>query len=192
MRSYGVMGCVLVRLLFAKRRVADMMSYASAQCVERVFDPGFPQLVLWSNSLRLGFCKSSDFSSLGGGIADFTDYFANIPVPSVQISTTSAHLGRFSFRRIDFECFSAFKSITSNAVDANGISVKFFKLLLPIICCHVFHVFNHAITSFCFSFYVESSYYPVGSFFLLSKAFESILHDQVLEHVNDCNLLSDF
>jgi hypothetical protein len=32
-------------------------------------------------------------------------------------------------------------------VGADGISVKFFKLLLPLICCHVLHVFNHAITS---------------------------------------------
>jgi hypothetical protein len=56
-----------------------------------------------------------------------------------------------SFRHIDLaECFSAFKSITSNAVGAESISVKFFKLLLPLICCHVLHVFNHAITSSVF------------------------------------------
>jgi hypothetical protein len=38
--------------------------------------------VLWSNFRRLGFCNSSDFSSL----EDFADYFANVPVPSVQIA----------------------------------------------------------------------------------------------------------
>jgi hypothetical protein len=71
------------------------------------------------------------------------------PVPFVQIPDASGHLGGFSFRHIGLvECFSAFKSITSNAVGVDGISVIFFKLLmLRLICCHVLHVFNHAITS---------------------------------------------
>jgi hypothetical protein len=35
-------------------------------------------------------------------------------------------------------------------VGVDGISVKFLKLLLPLIGCHVMHVFNHAITSSIF------------------------------------------
>jgi hypothetical protein len=62
------------------------------------------------------------------------------------------------FRRM----FSAFKSITSNTAGVDGIFVKFFKLLLPLICCHVLHVFNHAMTFFCFSSFVECGYYPPG------------------------------
>jgi hypothetical protein len=78
-----------------------------------------PQRVLWSNFRRLGFCDSSGFSSLGVGVGDFADYFANAPVPSVQIPTALEHIGEFSFRHIDLtECFSAFKSITSNTVGA--------------------------------------------------------------------------
>jgi hypothetical protein len=132
-----------------QRQVAEIMRSASARFVERDFDPGLSQRVLLSNFRRLGFCNSSDFSSLGVGVEDFADYFANVPVPAVQIPTA----GGFSFCYIDLaECFSAFKSITSNAdaVGANGVSVKFFKLLLPFICCHVLHVFNHAITSSVF------------------------------------------
>jgi hypothetical protein len=114
------------------------MRSASAQFVERDFR-------------RLGFYNSSDFSSLGVGVEDFADYFANVPVPSVQIPTALEHIGGVSFCHIDpAGCFSAFKSITSNAVGADGISVKFFKLLLPLICCHVLHVFNHAIISSVF------------------------------------------
>jgi hypothetical protein len=49
----------------------------------------------------------------------------NLHVSSVQIPTASGHLGRFLFRRIGLvECFSVFKSITSNAVGADGISLK--------------------------------------------------------------------
>jgi hypothetical protein len=108
------------------------------------------------------------------------------------------------------EYFSAFTSITSNAVGADGISVKFLNYLLPLICCHVLHVFNHAITSSVFpSMWKEaiirpvakvgigtpsglSDFCPISIVSVLSKAFERILHDQVLEHVNCRNLYSDF
>jgi hypothetical protein len=88
--------------------VADMMRSASARFVERDFDPGLPQRVLWSNFRLLGFCNSSDFSSLLVGVDDFADYFANVPVSSVQIPAVSGLLGGFSFRHIGLvECFSA-------------------------------------------------------------------------------------
>jgi hypothetical protein len=52
------------------------------------------------------------------------------------------------FRNIDLnECLSAFGSITSDAEGVDGISVRFLKLFLLFICCHVMLVFNHAITS---------------------------------------------
>jgi hypothetical protein len=125
----------------AKRQVAGMMRSASARFVETNFDPGLPQRVLWFNFRRLGFCNLSDFSSLGVGVEDFVDYFVNVLVSSVQIPTALEHIGGFLFRHIDLaECFSTFESIISNAVGAASISVKFFKLLLPLFCCHVLHV----------------------------------------------------
>jgi hypothetical protein len=87
-----------------------MMRSVSARFAKRDFDPGLPQLVLWSNFRRLGFCNSSDFSLLGVGVEDFADNLANDP--SVQIPDASGYLGGFSFRHIGLiECFSAFKSI---------------------------------------------------------------------------------
>jgi hypothetical protein len=74
----------------AKRQVADMMRSASARVVERDFDPGLPQRVFWFKFRRLGFCNSSDFSSLGVSVEDFGHYFANVPVPSVQIDCFGA------------------------------------------------------------------------------------------------------
>jgi hypothetical protein len=92
----------------AKRQVASMMRYTSARFVERDFDPGLPQRVLWSNFHRLGFCNSSDFSSSGVGVEDFTDYFANVPVPFVHIPTALENLGGFSYRHhIDLVCTSS-------------------------------------------------------------------------------------
>jgi hypothetical protein len=103
------------------------------------------------------------------------------------------------FQHIDVvECFTAFKSITFNAVGVDGVSVRFFKLLLPLICCHVLHVFNHGITSSVFPSMWKvaniwpvakvgthlSNFHPISIVSVLSKAFERILHSQVLEHVN--------
>jgi hypothetical protein len=60
---------------------------------------------VWSNFRRLGFCESSDFSSLGVGVDVFADYFS----ASVQRPTASEHVNGFYFRHIDLvECFSAF------------------------------------------------------------------------------------
>jgi hypothetical protein len=89
----------------------------------------------------------------------------------------------------------------------DGISVKFFKLLLLLNCCHVLHVFNYAITSSVFPSMWKvanirpvakvgtpsgpSEFRPISIVSFLSKAFEHILHDQVLEHVNGRNLLLD-
>jgi hypothetical protein len=135
--------------------------------------------VLWYNFRRLGFCNSSDFSSLGVGVEEFADYFANVPVPSVQIPTALEHISGFSFRHIGLvERFLAFKSIIANAVGADGFSVNFFKLLFPLICCYVLHVFNHAITSYIIW---PVDFRPITIVSVLSKAFERILHDQVLK-----------
>jgi hypothetical protein len=129
--------------------------------------------------------------------------------PGWEIPAASGLVGGFSFRHIGLvKCFSAFKSITSNVVEADGISVKFLKLLLPLICCYVLHVFNLAITSSVFSSMWKvaiirtvakvgtpsglSDFHPISIVSVLSNAFERILHDQVLEHVNGRNLLSDF
>jgi hypothetical protein len=70
----------------AKRQVANMMRSSSARLVERDFDPGLQQRVLWFNFLRLGFCFSSYSSSLGVSVEDFVDLlsrmiFVQIPAP---------------------------------------------------------------------------------------------------------------
>jgi hypothetical protein len=67
----------------AKRQMADMMNSASARFVERYFDPGLPQRVLWSNFRRLGFCNSSDFSSLGVSVEDLDFRFVILISPNV-------------------------------------------------------------------------------------------------------------
>jgi hypothetical protein len=47
-----------------KRRVAALIKTAAARLAERSLDPALPPKVLWSNFGSMGFCDSSDFSSL--------------------------------------------------------------------------------------------------------------------------------
>jgi hypothetical protein len=72
----------------------------------------------------------------------------------------------------------------------------------------VLHVFNHAITSSVFPSMWKmaiirsvakvgtpsglSDFRPIRNVSVKSKAFERILHDQVLKYVNGRNLLTDF
>jgi hypothetical protein len=86
------MRTVTVAFRSAKRQVADKMMSASARIVDREFDPGLPQQVF--------FYYSSDFSSLGVGVDDFADFFANVQVPSVQIPAAPEHQGGFTFKRL--------------------------------------------------------------------------------------------
>jgi hypothetical protein len=74
----------------SQRQIADMMNSAFPDLLT------LPQRVLWFSFRRLGFCNSSNFSSLGVGVEDFVGYFAHVPVPSVQMPTASELFGGFS------------------------------------------------------------------------------------------------
>jgi hypothetical protein len=87
----------------------------------------------------MGFCESSDFSSLGVSAYDFSDYFSNVLAPPVSFTSEPDRLdhGGFSFRHVNADaCLLVFMSITS----------RFLRVLLPFI----FHVFNLAIISSVF------------------------------------------
>jgi hypothetical protein len=94
-----------------------------------------------------------------------------------------------------------------NAIGGDGISVKFFKLsstcLLSCVACfqscnHLFFfpsIWKVAIIRLVAKVGTPSGpsdFCPISIVSVLSKAFERILHDQVLKHVNFCNLFSDF
>jgi hypothetical protein len=68
----------------AKRRVADIRRSASTRFVERDFNPGLPH-GCFGAFVVLAFVI--DFSSLGVGVKDFVDYFANVPVPLFKYRT---------------------------------------------------------------------------------------------------------
>jgi hypothetical protein len=83
----------------------------------------------------MGFCDSSDFSSLGVSADDFAVFFFVICRP-LCVWIIRDYLLDMSM--VMSRCLAAFMRITSNAIGSDGISLKFIG--------HVVHVFNHAIT----------------------------------------------
>jgi hypothetical protein len=68
--NYGAPGFHAV-----KRRVATLIRTTAAHLAEQRFEPALPPKVLWSNFRSMGFCDSSNFSSLGVSADDFADFF---------------------------------------------------------------------------------------------------------------------
>jgi hypothetical protein len=63
----------------------------------------------------MGFCDSSDFSSLGISANDFADFFCDLSVPQVIVPLDPVRLddAGFSFRHVDGdECLAAFMAFT--------------------------------------------------------------------------------
>jgi hypothetical protein len=83
------------------RRVAALIKTAAACLPEIRFDQALPPKVLWSNFRSIGFCNSSDFSSLGISADDFADFSApQVIVPPDLVRLDDAG---FSFRHFDCE-----------------------------------------------------------------------------------------
>jgi hypothetical protein len=108
------------------------------------------------------------------------------------------------------ECLAAFMGITSTAIGSNRISLKFLKLILPLIIDPVLYVFNHSITCSVFptmwksiidravlaakvaSPSCPSNFSPITIMSILSKGFERLINGQVLAHVDRSGLLFEF
>jgi Reverse transcriptase (RNA-dependent DNA polymerase) len=135
---------------------------------------------------------------------DYADYVSNLQTPTVMVPLTPESEGDFSFRHTDM---SELISAINNAMGTDGISIKFLKLILPYIYFHILLVMNHAITSSLFPSFLKlaivrpltkvaspkelSDFRPISILCVFAKAFERLLNDQILGHVEDNGLLSD-
>lgn len=115
----------------------------------------------------------------------------------------------FSFSNVDVDkVIWSINKIKSNAVGNDEISIKLLKILLPVISLTITHIFNYILTSseypLLWKFSVVrpiakktcasllADFRPVSILPVLSKAFENILFDQIWDHVDSNNLISQF
>lgn len=114
----------------------------------------------------------------------------------------------FSFHNIDFNDVSrAFLHIKSNATGLDLIPLKFLKLLLPVILPYLVHIFNTILTTSEFPMIWKrakvipvpkktnpgiNDLRPISILPGLSKVFEFLVHEQILQYLDDAELLFPF
>lgn len=167
---------------------------------------------LWRKIDNLGVLKSKGESYFAGFSANnFSDYFSK--VQSIPSSTrTDGNLIEddcsFSFRNVFLDEFlRAIFRVTSNAVGADGIHLKFLKLLLQTsFVNHFLILVNSVLTRSCFPAswkmslvlpvqkknnpFDISDFRPISLLPVLSKVTEVVMHTQIMEHLTARSLLS--
>lgn len=115
---------------------------------------------------------------------------------------------RLEFKPIlNYEVVDAVYEVKSNAAGVDGISMKFLKIILPLVIDHVTWMFNNIMSTAVFpSAWKKAKVLPlrkkkrlncienlrpISLLCVLSKVFEKLLKRQVVAHIERFNLLSD-
>lgn len=144
--------------------------------------------------------------------ATIDEHFYDFTNPSINNGQSNVNLitdrqlvvehDSFEFSCVtEFDVYSCFRSIKSNAVGYDDVHPKFIRLLLPQIIPYITHFFNTIIAS---SFFptkwkhakivpiLKSSgdYRPIAILCYLSKVLEKLLYKQINDYIRNKNLLS--
>ena len=106
------------------------------------------------------------------------------------------------------EVYNSIPPIQSNAVGHDCIHLKFVKLILPFVLSTITHIFNHVLTINIFpamwkiaqivpvakksASTAPNDLRPISILPSLSKAFEKLVHLQMLKHITNNKLLSRY
>ena len=177
-------------------------------------NPDIGQKKLWQNVRKLGLMDSNH--SVGSGnlsSSDLNNHFTNIqtPVPTSDSENSDDWQRDYSFSFDPISIHDIDKSvnrITSNAVGNDGVPIKFIKLLLPILCPVLSHIFNHIIMTSTFPSCWKvghvipiakvsvpntvNDFRPISLLPSISKVFEHILHNQISTYLDSHCLLDPF
>jgi hypothetical protein len=110
--------------------------------------------VLWKNLESIGVKDLLDANIISP--AKLGSYYESLcsvtPPVTTHVMNKGTDESRFSFINVNaMEVHRAIYCITSNAVGLNEISLKFLKMILPIILPCVLHMFNNVLTGSSFS-----------------------------------------
>jgi hypothetical protein len=113
-----------------------------------------PSKVLWKNLESIGVKDSVDANIIYSP-AELSSYYealcSVVPPVTAHVMDAGTDESMFSFTNVNaMEVHRAIYRIKSNAVGLDGISLKFLKLILPIILPCVLHMFNTVLTSSSF------------------------------------------
>lgn len=194
-----------------RNRVKSVIRKERAKHYNERFDSCTSKSV-WNELRKIGVAKSKNDNTSSMDVEQFNDCYVLPPIenpPTILYhSQFSLNEGGFSFSNVEnYEVFSTFMNINSNAVGPDGLSLRFIKLILPNIIDHVTHVFNSILTSSSYPSLWKKArvlpipkirnpescndYRPINIVSICSKVLERLMNNQMLNHINNEHLLSD-
>jgi len=132
-----------------RKRASSKIKNAKINYFQPKFNSKLNPRILWKNLNKLGLGKRKSCAQDVNG-EELNNFFLQNQVPSLL---SPSHLtfqerdGSFDFRLFEqHEVLNAVKRIKSNATGADGIHLRFLKLILPCILPTITNIFNFSIT----------------------------------------------
>lgn len=194
--------------LSAKREVNAMIKKAKSEFYVQKFSSVLSSKNTWKTIRDIGIGKSVIQEPCPIDADTMNEKFLNIPAVEPDLSyytnfPRSSSGPIFSFNAVDqCDVLASLLSIKSNSVGVDGIDPRFLKILLPLLLPLITFVFNKILTSSQFPSNWKiakiipipkkgSDYRPIAILPFLSKAFERIMHNQIICFLDRNRKLSD-
>uniref|UniRef100_A0A1B6LTE5 Reverse transcriptase domain-containing protein n=2 Tax=Graphocephala atropunctata TaxID=36148 RepID=A0A1B6LTE5_9HEMI len=182
------------------------------------FSRRLPTRTLWSKLKELGIGKSKCDSQISFELNALNDFFVNIPVDMsgarnyvIELESIPfvAPAHRFNFSYVsEADVRKAIVRMTSGAVGADNIPIRFIKDTLPVTLPIVTFIFNSSLRSGIFPFLWKravvcpllkcsspkspSDFRPISILSALSKCLERVVHQQFTSYLDQHNILSRY
>ena len=201
----------------ARNSAIEITRNSKRHYCNKVLNVSLPPKRLWSNIRKFGICESKnntcmlDPDDLNGF---FTHNSSATNEPSLDSSTEANFvidpvLSSFNFQPVsEDDVLLKIKKITSNAVGDDNLPIKFIKIILPYILRSLTHIINHCFTTSVFPSQWKTAtvlpiakrnhpslledFRPISILPVLSKVIESLMSDQISQHLNDNKILNPF
>ncbi len=198
--------------ILKRKEAKKLIVLNHSKFVNKNLDPNLSSKQLFQNLRKFGIIESKNTAKFIGDANELNNQFIVVPADKNQLDFNVPVLQgvqKFSFQPVDcVDVLNAIKSVKSNAAGFDEIPLSFIKLLIPIILPTLTHIFNYIFTCSTFPDRWKTSivipvpkkinptaltdFRPISLLPTLSKILEVIMADQILKHINENNLLSQF
>lgn len=196
-----------------RNKTLQLTRCSKTKYLKTKLDPHLDAKLFWKNVRNLGIGKTIGREFVQFTADEFNNHFltnfSNGYNGNVTSLTQNSNESMFGFSCIDEnELFKAVMSVKSNAVGIDDINLKFIKLVFPLLSPFILYIFNHVLTTSIYpqpwkyskiipipkikSPALVSDYRPISLLPILSKVFEIILKQQIIEYLTDNNKFNKF
>ena len=198
-----------VNFKMLRNRVRTISRDARQQYLTRYLNPNLPNKTLWQrlNDYNVTKDKSSTIFQSPDVINNFfIDSVPDLPVDVPSIAPNHNNISFYFSLLTESQILEAFSKIKSNACGLDGLPLKFIKIVLPFIISHLTHLYNFIILTGIFpDCWKQSKVFPlkkkpgnenlnnlrpISVLPCLSKAFEILVKQQIVNYTTSNNLTS--